>query len=131
MSDRSGSGRAEVRRCAERGRCLARAAWWLTVTAAFVAFAVVGRVSTYRSATERGEERVLDIWRALAHDLPQVSVSGLMPAVYVASLAAFIGGGLLTLWLALAAEDRQEQPDAGETASSVALTPAVERAERR
>jgi len=131
MTHDSAPGGGGAERGAARRRRMARVASWMIVTAAFVAFAVAGRVPTYRGATERGEERVLDIWRALAHDLPEVSASGLMAAVYVASLAAFLGGGLLTLWLALATEDRQEQADSGETASPVALIPAAGRAERR
>ncbi|MEA2598839.1 MAG: hypothetical protein QOF01_5308 [Thermomicrobiales bacterium] len=92
---------------APRRTALVRDLWWAALTIGFALFVASGRVSTYLGAQGRGRADVWDIWRNLAGELPGGD-SGVVRAGYVLVLLVFVGGSLVALWFALAADGSDE-----------------------
>ena len=95
-------------RDADLGRTrIARELIWGVLTVAFAFFVATGKLKTYRGREGRGRSEVWDVWQRLAGDLPGGD-SLLLRACYVLMLMAFVGGCLVAMWLALAADGSDE-----------------------
>jgi hypothetical protein len=86
---------------------IARELWWGGLAVAFAVFIGMGRLSTYRGRKGREPSDVWDVWGRLAGDLPGGD-SALLRIGYALALVAFVGGSLVALWLALAADGSDE-----------------------
>jgi hypothetical protein len=88
----------------------AREVVWAALTIAFAVYVGSGSVSTFLGAEGRGRAGVWEVWRNLVPALPGGDLL-LLRAVYVAMLVAFVGGSLVALWLALAADGSDESTE--------------------
>jgi hypothetical protein len=66
-----------------------------------------GRVTTFLGAEGRGRAAVWDVWQNLFGDLPGGD-SFLVRLGYALMIVVFVGGSLVALWLALAADGSDE-----------------------
>jgi hypothetical protein len=82
---------------------------WLVVVVARVGFILLGRVTIHGNGFE-GEMRVVDVWREMANELPDVSRPIILRIVYVLALFATLAGALAALFIALIA--REPEPTA-------------------
>lgn len=86
---------------------LGREIVWAAMTIAFAIYLGTGWVSTYLGAQGRGRSAIWDVWQSVIGDLPSGG-SLLLRVAYVSILIAFVGGCLVALWLALAADGSDE-----------------------
>ncbi|HEY7033857.1 MAG TPA: hypothetical protein VH482_21145 [Thermomicrobiales bacterium] len=86
---------------------LGRELVWAALAIAFAVYLGTGRVSTYLGAEGRGRSAVWDVWQNLFSDLPGGD-SFVLRLGYALMIVVFVGGSLVALWLALAADGSDE-----------------------
>lgn len=83
---------------------------WLAIVVALVGFILLGRVTVHPDGFER-EMRVVDVWREMAGELPDVNEPLYLKTLYVIAIAMTVLGAFAALWIALIARDpRAIQP---------------------